>query len=74
MAKTETAAQAVQPEPKDIQQTIEELRRTTGTSIALHYGARAAEGWGRGKMVTQAAYEAAIKKFGNAPIGGAKKC
>ncbi|TCL43220.1 hypothetical protein [Harryflintia acetispora] len=76
MAKTGTAAQAAvsQPEPKNIQRTIEELRGITGTSVALHYGACAAESWGPGKMVTQAEYEAAVKRFGSAPIGGKQKC
>lgn len=49
---------------------IEELKVRYGTPNAVFEGAKAAEGWKTGKMVTEDAYKQAVLAFNKAPIDG----
>ncbi len=60
-------------EKKDIAyKAIEELKGIKDTPDAVFEGAKAANGWKTGKMVTEEEYESAVKAFGEAPIDGRK--
>jgi hypothetical protein len=50
--------------------TIEELRKATGTSVAIHAGVVESKRWAAGKKVSQSDYKAAVAAFTGAPIGG----
>ena len=47
----------------------EELRDKKKTPQSIYIGVCVAYGWKQGKMVTEAEYDEAIKKFSDSPIG-----
>lgn len=53
--------------------SIETLKEKNKTSDAVYQGMCAANGWQRGKMVSQEEYRQAHQRFLNTVIGGGRK-
>lgn len=61
----------IQPTAADTSKycSIEQLRDQRGTPAPIFCGMCAAYGWRTGRMVTEAEYDEAVKKFSTTPIG-----
>lgn len=52
---------------------VEYWYNTLGTRLTVFTGTMCQMGWKRGKAVTRAEYEAAVKKFGETSMAGERK-
>ena len=57
-------------EQQEAYEAVERLKVKMGTPEAVFEGVKAANGWHTGKMLTEKAYEAAVRAFEHAPMDG----
>lgn len=60
-------------ESKEGYATIEALKAKFGTSDAVFSGAKMANGWKAGRVMTEKDYQEAVKAFEKAPMDGRGK-